>query len=337
MRSLEGALFLYCCHRFKRPPLPHLNNNKSDGTRQKEMTTTTKRRRGEGANYQFLPQQIGRSISPNEKKVLGFIISRCIESDIYDNEGCMAISYNQLKKGTKIKSDETIQHTIKSLKAKGYITYIKGGQPGQANRYTLSRELTEMINQEEKKIGFIPADDKKDIDMEEQQAPEEKDYKKLYDSVYARFRNWIMDLSGMDSGKDGGKYIEEAVAFYRNRNGQPDEEKNALQAEIEQLKAEVERLRKNIDASLQEDAPQDNVELEKELRAKDEENKQLKAENERLKEVLTNNEAMKEVAELRFKVDSLTRENQRLRDDAPSLVVEPATPYGGNVKLIQYN
>lgn len=349
------------------------------------MTTTTKKRRGEGANYQFLPKQIreGRSISPDEKKVLGFIISRCIESDIYDNEGCMAISYDQLMKGAKIKSDGTIQHTIKSLKAKGCMTYIKGGHPGEANRYTLSRELTDMINQDEKKINFIPADDKKEIDME-QQAPEEKDYKKLYNSVYARFRNWIMDLSGMDSGKDGGKYIEEAVAFYRNHkdsNEQPDEEKNALQEENRQLKAEVEKLRKSLDASLQENTPQEQyeIELQKYKNSNNqlvEDNKRLTKERDEFKDKYhdkllhdrMNQDVMKyknEAEQLQEEVNRLRAENaqqkrtyerqiEELTDDIRgkeaeiknlkkatsgevSIVVEPATHYGGNVKTIHYN
>lgn len=257
------------------------------------MTTTTSKRRGEGANYQFLPQQIreGRSISPKEKKILGYIISKCVLSSVYDNEGCIAISYDQLKKGAKVRSAGTIQYSIRSLVMGGYLTYKPGTHLNEANRYTLSPMLTDMINKKTKMINYIPADDKTDIDMalpEQQPAPvEDIDYKEKYNSLVARFQKWITDLSGMDSGKDGGKYIEEAVAYYRNRKDSNEQPVEKLQEENKQLKAEVEKLRKCLDASLQEETPQEqhDAELQKYKNSLDAATSEIKAKNARIGEL----------------------------------------------------
>lgn len=280
------------------------------------MTTTTNKRHGEGANYQFLPQQIreGRSISPKEKKILGYIISKCVLSSVYDNEGCIAISYDQLKKGAKVRSAGTIQYSIRSLVMGGYLTYKPGTHINEANRYTLSPMLTDMINEKTKMINYIPADDKTDIDMalpEQQPAPEDKDYKQKYDSLYARYHKWITDLSGMDSGEDGGKYIEEAVKFYREHTSgeQP-----------------------------QQPVPQTTD--DKELQRLRDENKQLKTENEGYKEkyndLLFSNKLVEDNTRLYNENEELKKEVARYKTQS-MVTEEPSTPYGGTVKKIQYS
>lgn len=291
------------------------------------MTTTVKttKRRGEGANYQFLPEELRkiRTVSPKEKRVLGFIISKCINSDIYDNAGCMAVSYDKIMKGGKVKRAEDVQYIIKSLKARGYITYIPGRRENEANRYTLSRSLTDMINKDEKKINYIPADDKKDTDMTPEQpqpapAVENIDYKQKYDSLVekynslvARSKKWINDLSGMDSGEDGGKYIEEAVKFYREHTSgeQP-----------------------------QQPVPQTTD--DKELQRLRDENKQLKTENEEYKEkyndLLFSNKLVEDNTRLYNENEELKKEVARYKNAQTMVTEETVTEYG-NVKKIKYN
>lgn len=293
------------------------------------MTTTNKttKRRGEGANYQFLPEELrkSRAISPKEKKILGYIISKCIESEIYDNAGCMAISYEKIAKYGKVRRPEDIQHAIKSLKARGYITYIPGRRENEANRYTLSRSLTDMINKDEMKINYIPADDKKDIDMtaEQQPAPVEKDidYKEKYEEVLARVdaaNKWIKDLGGKKKGSK--EVIEEAVKFWR-----------------EHTSGETTPETCNEEKKPQQPVPQTTD--DKELQRLRDENKQLEAEKEEYKEkyydLLNTNKLVEDNTRLFNENEALKQEVARYKTQ--SMVTEETVTEYGNVKKIKYN
>lgn len=328
-------------------------------------------------------EEIGGKLRKPLKNFLGYITRYTRHDATYTSVGYKPLSLDRFASELKM-SKSTAQEFIALLEAKGYVEVERGGTYDKDNnRYNANR--FRLANQYAALVGL---NNTQDMTPEQQQAPEEKNYKELYNSVYARFRNWIMDLSGMDSGKDGGKFIEAAVAYYRNHkdsNGQPDEEKNALQAENKQLKAEVERLRKCLDASLQEDTPQEQHDIEvQKLRNSNnqlvEDIKRLTKERDDFKNKYydkllgdkMNQDVMKyknEAEQLQEEVNRLRVENaqqkkaheakveelndtitnlngaikilqndlKKAKTEVPSLVVEPSTPYGNNVKLIQCN
>lgn len=186
------------------------------------MTTNTQRHNG--AFTAFLPETLRRtrSITARQKDVLGCIICYCT-SDTYNDAGCMAISYDQIMEECHIVNRRDVTFDLRLLVTKGYITYAKGKGKGQANRYTLTPKLRELMGLD------VATDNSSDIRIKqlEEEVKELKrqlaDTNKEVDVLKTRLSNanqWFRDWGGRVYIEQQLKGItaEEPIVQYTNLN-----------------------------------------------------------------------------------------------------------------------